>query len=36
MQAIPLGDAQDLFLEHIRVERNLSPKTAEAYASDLV
>lgn len=35
MQPLPLGDAQDMFLEHIRVERNLSPKTAEAYAGDL-
>lgn len=30
-----LTDAQDLFLEHIKVERNLSPLTSQAYASDL-
>ncbi|MBI5493772.1 MAG: site-specific tyrosine recombinase XerD [Deltaproteobacteria bacterium] len=30
-----MADAADSFLEHIRVERNLSPLTASAYAGDL-
>jgi integrase/recombinase XerD len=33
--SLALGDARDLFIEHIRVERNLSPLTASAYATDL-
>jgi integrase/recombinase XerD len=32
---IALQEAVDFFLEHLRAERNLSPLTAEAYASDL-
>lgn len=30
-----LQDGVDLFLEHVRIERNLSANTAEAYAHDL-
>src|SRR5689334_15880640 len=34
--AIPLEDAWvDLYLEHLQVERGLSPRTLSAYASDL-
>mgnify|MGYP000567539906 CR=1 FL=1 len=32
----PLQEGMDLYLEHIRVERNLSGNTSSAYASDLM
>jgi integrase/recombinase XerD len=34
--ALALEDAKEDYLQHLKVERNLSPNTLEAYANDLV